>query len=402
VPTSPDAQLLQRLRAGNLSPADIDTLISWLSEKELSPETKEMLLQQLHHPVSNAGIDPRLRSMLEAKLPAILAKRRRVIDIAWVRYASAAAVLLLVTAGVFLLNNKQKPKSSIAGTAPALPDIAPGKQGAILTLADGSTVVLDSLGNGLVATQHGAKVLLHDGRLDYHPDAPGNAAAPANPAASASLAYNTMTTPKGRQFQLTLPDGTKVWLDAASSIRYPTEFTGGSRRVELTGEAYFEVAPQNGGAAPFIVDVSHSSQVQVLGTHFNINAYADEPATSTTLLEGAVRIVNGDQNAILKPGQQSRTITGNNAIMVIPNADTEKAMAWKNGVFDFQDATLEQVMRQLQRWYDIDVVYEKGIPKLEFVGTMGRDLSLNAVLNGLEMSKVHFRLEAGKRLIVLP
>jgi ferric-dicitrate binding protein FerR (iron transport regulator) len=389
----PFPELLQRLKEGTLSPEETQQLIVGLSKRELPAETKRLLLQQLRQPIADSEIDPRLVALLEAKIPDILSKRHRIIDMPALRYAAVAAALLIAAAGVYLLGSKPIAEpNGIVKTSSKAPDIAPGKQGAILTLADGHTVVLDSLGNGVVATQSGAKVILQDGQLAYRPDASG----------SATLTYNVMTTPKGRQFQLTLPDGTKVWLDAASSLRYPTEFTGSTRRVELTGEAYFEVAPAKAGVAPFIVDVNHTSQVQVLGTHFNINAYPDEPGASTTLLEGAVRIVNGDQKATLSPGQQSQTTNDNSAIKVIPNANTEKALAWKNGVFDFQDASLEQVMRQLQRWYDIEVVYEKGIPKLEFVGRMERDLSLSAVLNGLQMSKVHFRLEAGRKLIVLP
>jgi hypothetical protein len=281
-----------------------------------------------------------------------------------------------------------------AKTAPVKNDIAPGKQGAILTLADGRTVVLDSLGNGVVASQGGTKVVLNNGRLAYNTEG----------AATAEPAYNTMTTPKGRQFQVTLPDGTKVWLNAASSLRYPTAFTGKERTVDVTGEAYFEVAPMLSGSGdrmPFIVKINDATQVQVLGTHFNINAYKDEATINTTLLEGSVRIVNGGEKAILRPGQQAQTGLSTR-IKIVADANVEKVMAWKNGVFDFQDATLEEVMRQLQRWYDIDVVYEKGIPKLEFIGKMGRDLSLAEVLGGLQLSKVHFRLEEGRRLVVLP
>ena len=290
---------------------------------------------------------------------------------------------------------ESKPSKQVAGVRPAAlkNDVAPGKAGAILTLADGTTVVLDSLGNGLVATQNGAKVLLHNGQLAYN----------TNGAAPAEMTYNTMATPKGRQFQLVLPDGTKVWLNAASSLRYPTAFAGSERTVEITGEAYFEVAKlvssSTGQRVPFRVKVNNQTTIEVLGTHFNINSYDDEKTVNTTLLEGSVRIVSGAEKAILKPGQQAQA--GASQIKIVPDANVEKVMAWKNGVFDFQDASLEEVMRELQRWYNIDVVYEKGIPQLEFIGKMGRDLTLANVLSGLEMSKVHFRIE-GRKLVVLP
>ena len=336
------------------------------------------------------------------------------------KWLSAAAILLFLCIGAYLWLQQTTTKT----TPPPIPiatkfDVPAGKQGAILTLADGSSVVLDSLGNGLVATQAGSKILLHDGQLAYEKDITGGA-----------LVYNTMSTPKGRQFRLVLPDGTKVWLNAASSLRYPTTFTDKERRVEVTGEAYFEVAQEV--KKPFIVEVDHTTAVEVLGTHFNINAYKDEASVNTTLLEGAVRVVRAGESTILKPGQQAQSATtattattgttgttaataatattatttagaaATTGIKIVRNPDVEKIMAWKNGVFDFQDASLEDVMRQLQRWYDIEVVYEKGVPKIEFIGKMGRDLSLSAVLSGLQLSKVHFRLEEGRRLVVLP
>ncbi len=307
----------------------------------------------------------------------------------WLRLSSAAAILLLAGAAFYLLARHQQPAQiTAAAAAKHAIDIPPGRQGAILTLADGSKVSLDSMNNGVIATQPGTKIILNKGGLSYSTQTAG----------SEPIAYNTMTTPKGRQFQLTLPDGTKVWLNAASSLRYPTLFGGKDRMVEVSGEAYFEVAPNN---RPFRVKIDNTTEIQVLGTHFNVNAYTDESSVNTTLLEGAVRIVKGDRKMILPPGQQA--LTGQSqAITLNTNPDLEKVMAWKNGIFDFQDATLEEVMRQLQRWYDIDIVYEKNIPKIEFVGKMGRDLSLSEVLHGLELSKVHFRLEEGRRLIVLP
>jgi len=250
-------------------------------------------------------------------------------------------------------------------------------------------MLLDSLGNGVVTTQNGTKVLLQNGQLVYKTDN----------SVKTAIGYNTMTTPKGRQFQLVLPDGSKVWLNAASSIRYPTVFTGNERKVEVTGEAYFEVVKNS--TSPFRVKINDEAEVEVLGTHFNVNSYMNEESINTTLLEGSVSVKNSSGKLILQPGQQAR-VAGNEKIKLFAEVDVEKVMAWKNGVFNFQDATLEEVMRQLERWYDIDVVYEKNIPRLEFYGKMGRDLSLAAVLRGLEKSNVHFRIEDGRKLVVLP
>jgi transmembrane sensor len=275
--------------------------------------------------------------------------------------------------------------------------IAPGKSGAVLTLADGSQLVLDSMGNGMVATQNGTQVLLKGGELAY---------APAG-SVSGEIAYNTMTTPKGRQFQLTLPDGTRVWLNAASSLRFPTAFGGNERLVSVTGEAYFEVARNN--KQPFKVNVNGKATVEVLGTQFNVNAYDNESSIQTTLLNGSVRVSDAKTTAsavVLKPGQQARMAndlnqaTANN-IKLVNDVDINKVMSWKNGLFDFEGASLSEVMRQIERWYDIEVVYEKGIPNVEFEGKMTKDVPLKDLLTMLDRSDVHFRIE-NRKLIVLP
>ena len=403
----PYADLFQRLLEGRVSPEEASRLIEWLARDDQDQEASSMILEQLKQAVSNQQIPDELRMKMAAKLPDILKKTApvRLTKLTWLRYSSVAAILILIGVGIYFFSNHHSHTPTIAPQpATATHDVAPGKQGAILTLADGRAVVLDSLGNGVVATQSGSKVILNNGRLAYTNEDENTT--------TTEITYNTITTPRGRQFQVTLPDGTRVWLNAASSLRYPTVFAEKERKVEVTGEAYFEVAQmrsKDGNNTPFLVNINETTQVQVLGTHFNVNAYADEATCNTTLLEGSVRIVNGNEKAMLRPGQQAQTggaaaaQTGRTTtINIIPNANVEKIMSWKNGKFDFQDAKLEEVMRQLQRWYDIDIVYEKGIPKIEFIGKMGRDLSLSEVLSGLQMSKVHFRLEEGRKLVVLP
>ncbi len=397
-PSQHTIALFNKLIEGELSPQETEELIDWLGSAKMEPGAAELVIAHLKQSVAREQVSPAVSAMLEAKLPLILNRKRfllRSLQTPWVRYAAAALVLLF--AGMFFLLNRHPQQIAKVITVPPKIDIAPGKQGAILTLADGSTVVLDSMGNGVVATQGGTKVLLHNGQLAYNTGS----------SAGAEVAYNKMVTPRGRQFQLVLPDGTKVWLNAASSLRYPTVFSGKDRTVEVTGEAYFEVAklddPSTGKRIPFKVKVNEQTAIQVLGTHFNINSYADEKTVNTTLLEGSVQVTSGTQKVIIEPGQQAQ-VAGQAAagIKVVADADVEKVMAWKNGVFNFQDASLEEVMRELQRWYNIDVVYEKGVPKLEFIGRMGRDLSLASVLNGLELSSVHFRIEEGRRLVILP
>jgi ferric-dicitrate binding protein FerR (iron transport regulator) len=316
---------------------------------------------------------------------------------------AAASILLALGIGAYLWTTYTKNTPSTATVAKNT-HIAPGKNGAILILADGTKVVLDSLGNGMVANQNGTQVLLKDGGLAYE----------ATGSSTREVAYNTMTTPKGRQFQVTLPDGTVVWLNAASSLRFPTVFTGGERQVTVTGEAYFEVA--HNANMPFKVNVNGKAAVEVLGTHFNVNAYENEDAINTTLLKGSVRVSQipagleqGQPSVILKPGQQAQIVHHNrpaqsktqSGIKVITDADINKVMAWKNGLFNFEGASLVEVMRQVERWYDIEVAYEKGIPDIEFEGKMTKDVPLKDLLVMLEKSDIHFRIE-DRKLIVLP
>lgn len=319
----------------------------------------------------------RLRPLEPA--PLQVSYRRR-----WAIAAAAAAVVVLM-AGAYLWRQQRHAQVTTPPPMAVAQQITPGKQGAVLTLGDGSQLVLDSMANGVVATQNNTQVMLQNGRLQYN-----------NAGSTGMVLYNTMHTPKGRQFRLLLPDGTAVWLNAGSSIRYPTAFTGNERVVEITGEAYFEVAQL--AQKPFRVKAAGRADIEVLGTHFNINAYDNESTLDATLLEGAIRVTHGSSNAVLHPGQQARVAAG---IKVVAHANTDKVIAWKNGFFNFEDARLEEVMRQLERWYDIEVVYEKGVPDIVFVGKISKQTPLADLLTILEKTNVHFRLE-GKKLIVQP
>lgn len=302
---------------------------------------------------------------------------------------AAAAVVLAAGLGAYWMPGRQGTSGPETVEA-RQQDISPGKSGAILTLADGTQVELDSMGNGLIASQQGADVKLKNGEVEY--DDTENKAD--------EMVYNTMTTPRGRQFRLILPDGTKVWLNAASSLRFPTAFLGVDRMVEVTGEAYFEVAKD--ARKPFNILVNRTAVVQVLGTHFNINAYDNEQLMQTTLLEGSLAVTHGHQRALLRPGQQAQLKPGDgNGLKVTADVDLEKVMAWKNGIFNFEGATLDAFLRQVERWYDIDVAYENGIPEIRFWGKMTRDIPLSGLLVVLERSNVKFRLE-GRKLTILP
>ena len=378
--------LFDRLAQGRLSPEEADELISLLAGDQPDLQAAELLLERLRQKPSGE-ISPEITAALEARLPAILLQPSPRIPFFKkipFRYSAAAAVILWVI-GSWMWMQKGQPSPQLQTHTPVQVAHDTAK-GVTLTLGDGRTVMLDSMRKGIVATQNGSTILLGDGRLTYQKKADAG-----------TVTYNTVTTTRGRQFQLLLPDGTRVWLDAASSMRYPTAFTGSERSVEITGEAYFEVARKP--AMPFRVKVQgRPGEIEVLGTRFNVNAYSNEASIRTTLLEGSVKISNGNGQVVIKPGQQAQAASG---INVLNGVDLNKVMAWKEGVFDFEDAGLEEVMRQLERWYDIEVVYEKGIPPIEFVGKMGRDLTLPEVLRGLEVSEVHFSMQ-GRTLLVKP
>jgi ferric-dicitrate binding protein FerR (iron transport regulator) len=324
----------------------------------------------------------------------------------WVRRAMAAAAVVLLLVGLFQLWRTSRTEVSVQ--APVV-IVAPGGNRAVLTLASGQKILLDSAATGVLAEQGNTHVQkLGDGKIAYEA---GGRGGDGTRGAVAPL-YNTLTTPRGGQYQLTLPDGTKVWLNAASSITYPTAFTGNSRTVEMTGEAYFEVAHDK--KRPFTVKAGGQT-IQDIGTHFNVNVYADEPAQVTTLLEGAVS-VDGHR---LRPGERAtvtgatgtRTTasgttgsgtTGSGGNIQITQGDPDQAVAWKNGLFNFTDAGVETVMRQLSRWYNVDVTYEGNIPPRQFTGMIGRSLTLNQVLAGLTKERVHYQIEKGNRLIITP
>lgn len=384
-------ELIQKYISGNCTAEEKALVESW-HLKELSESTHFPAEEQIN------TVHQRMQLALAQHIQA--SRRKPVTRRLWFRVAAAAVLAGIVCTGVYLYHRSSPVADNVSALA-AQQAITPGHDGATLTLADGSKIVLDSLGNGLITTQNGTKVAMNNGQLTYQ-------AAQAN---AATVTYNTISTAPGRQFKVTLPDGSEVWLNAASSLRYPTAFTGNERSVEITGEAYFEVAPsgspgKGGKKIPFIVNIlpafagSMGRRVEVLGTHFNINAYEDEEAVRTTLLEGSVKVAAAEQSVKLKPGQQA-SISNQSPKIQVQTADIEAVVAWKNGVFNFQDATLGQVMRQLARWYDIEIVYEKGIPDIAFEGEMNRQNALADVLHSLERLGVHFKLEE-RRLTVLP
>lgn len=299
------------------------------------------------------------------------------------RIAASVAAIMIIALSIWLYNNNKHGKSEMANLKAT---IVPGSSKATLTLANGDVIVLDSTSTGLLAEQNGMKVInLSNGRLAYQ-----NLS---SVTPSSVISLNTLTTPNGGQYQLILPDGTKIWLNAASSVTYPTAFAGNERKISISGEAYLEVAKD--AAHPFIV-TANDQKIQVLGTSFNINAYNNESATRTTLLEGSIKVSQANTQLTLAPSQQAITSVSG---ITIETPDTEAVMAWKNGLFHFNSAGIEEIMRQVARWYDIEVVYEGKITTDRFTGKVARTANISELLKVLEESGLHFKIQNQKIIV---
>jgi transmembrane sensor len=327
----------------------------------------------------------------EAQDSRVIHLQQRQKRFTFLRIAAAASIIGLILLGTFFWFNRDEQRE-VSQTEVRKNgyknDVLPGGDKAILTLADGSTIVLDDAQNGALTQQGNTKVIKLGGKLAYDPAGSG----------STEVVYNTISTPRGGQYQIELPDGSQVWLNAASSLRFPTAFAGKERRVEISGEAYFEVAKNR--SMPFVVRVN-GAEVQVLGTHFNVMAYQEEDVVKTTLLEGAVQFVSGNSTSLLKPGQQSQ-LTKEGKVKVVSGIDVDEVMAWKNGMFHFENVDIETIMQQLSRWYDVEVVFKSKNTREQFVVEMPRSSKLSDVLRVLELTgDIKFEIE-GKKVIVSP
>ncbi|MGX5821027.1 FecR family protein [Chitinophaga lutea] len=299
--------------------------------------------------------------------------RRERPRLVWLRRAAAAAAVVLVAGGTwFFLQREQHP-----GDHTIVANIPPAADRAVLTLANGDTLVLDESVARTIGKQGGANVARQADALVYQGE--GEAAAPV---------FNTLRTPRGGKYRLTLSDGTTVWLNAASSIRFPAQFDNRERRVRITGEAYFDVA-QN-ASAPFIVEVDDRADIRVLGTQFNVNAYTDEPTIITTLVSGKVQCLSGSSSTTLVPAQRAVIAGGRIDVQL---ADVEASTGWKDGYFRFREADIKTIMRQVSRWYNVDVQYEADIRHL-FVADIPRDAPLPEILKLLTLTdRVHFEVK---------
>lgn len=392
--------LLKLYISGSCNYEEYQELLALLKIQSAGSRIEALLQEELNNSHYNtAEEEVNWQQMLQAVLQqretaaAAPVRRLRIYKIA----AAAAVIIALGTIAWWWLqsNGRQTTDKPVA----KITDIMPGKNGAVLTLANGRQLVLDSAGNGDLYTQTGLQIVKHDSLIAY--------TAPASKKSdeTGTISYNTLTTPKGRQFRLVLADGTKVWLNASSSVRYPAVFNGEERVVNVTGEVYFEVAKDP--RKPFKVNFSSKAgggRVEVLGTHFNINAYDDEDAVKTTLLEGKVKVTqpakDTDMAAVLKPGEQA-VIASHSRLTIDHSPNIDQVMAWKNGYFQFDRVDIKTVMRQISRWYDVEIVYEGPVTNDRFGGSIPRDATLSQVLNALEQSLVHFTIQ-GKKVIVTP
>lgn len=373
--------LLQKYQEGTLSDTDKDKLDAWYLHKSLNSD-KQLTDYELEDSYEH----------LKSKLP--LKQKEKVISI-WPNIAVAASIVVLLGSGIFYFTASKQPSQNIQ-VVEKVKEIAPGGNRGILTLSNGKQIILSDISSKDVIAKEG-----EEDEVTIKMDDNGVITYVINPNSDASKedvnSFNMLSTPTGGQYNIVLADGTKVFLNAVSSIKYPTQFNGDQRIVELEGEAYFEVAKNKN--KPFLVK-SDNQTIEVLGTHFNVHAYNNESVVKTTLLEGSVAVSYKNQKTVLKPGQQSNTSNNFNKI-VVKEVDTEEAIAWKNGRFKFDNADLKSVMKQLERWYGIKVEYRGDVSDVRFNGGTFRNKNLSEVLKVLELSNIKFKVE-GKTVIVYP
>jgi transmembrane sensor len=384
--------LLDHYISKTISPEEEQELFQLIAQGDYDEQIKEYMSDAWHTEYSELMTKQQSKRILSAvfnhegaKIVSMQQPAKR--KFIWV---AASISLVVVTVSLFLMLGKHTSTSALstAQKKQTTNDVMPGASGAILKLDDGSSIVLDNASNGNLVQQGNTLVVKSGDGISYVKD---------NVQGEKQIHYNTVETPKGRQFQLVLEDGTKVWLNAASSIRFPVAFVGKQRIVEITGEAYFEVAKNK--QKPFQV-MCNGAMVEVLGTHFNINAYADEETMNTTLLEGSVKVVKGSEQKIIKPGEQAQ-IHNDGSLHTMANINVDEVVAWKNNSFLFDNTDVKKLMRQLSRWYDVDVVFKGTTSEpLTFNGTISRYATLSTVLKMLESTgDVKLSIE-GKRIIV--
>jgi transmembrane sensor len=381
-------KLLQLYLDNKCSPAEMKELFAFFKENE----SNRLLLEQIQEEFDSAFFEEINKN---AETPFVTKSEKEPVVIPfykkrWIsRIAAAAVFIMICAAAYFIITNKNESNKAIA-VEKEIPanTIAPGGNKAILTLGNGQKVILDNANNGTIALQGNSRIVKNDkGEIVYDPQTNN----------SSEIFFNTVSTPNGGQYKVVLPDGTNVWLNAASSIRFPTQFSGKERAVAITGEAYFEVTKN--ASMPFKVKINDGEEIEVLGTHFNVMAYKEEKYTKTTLLEGSIKIHNQDESIFVKPGEQA-VLQNKGNIKLINDINTDHIIAWKNGLFDFENDDLPYIMRQLSRWYDVDIIYENAVPKGHYVGSIRKQSNITEVLKMLELAgDVQFSI-VGKKILV--
>lgn len=415
------ARLLHLEMNDELSASERQTLNEWLYQQD--PATREFFAdvtdkRQLDKDLQDFSAIDVKKALKDVQRKIVSIQREQEREVAGIPprrrklgLVTVAILGVLFTSAIVFAYLRTKRKTTIENVPVAQHfrnDVAPGGDKAVLTLSDGSQITLDKATNGELARQGTTKVMKLDvGKLAYN-------AAGSKGQAPDKIGYNTISTPRGGQYQVLLPDGSKVWLNAASSLRFPTVFTGKERRVELSGEAYFEISQH--ASLPFKVSITSLSrgdngegargytpmEIEVLGTAFDVEAYLDEGDQRATLVSGAVKVINGKEESILKPGQQARV--GNDpgsGLKVVSDINIDEITAWKDGSFQFQSSTFEATMRQLARWYDVDVKYEGEKPIQRLTANVSRNNNLSDILRVLEVSGYHFEIQ-GRTIIVKP
>ncbi|HEY0669370.1 MAG TPA: FecR domain-containing protein [Sphingobacteriaceae bacterium] len=384
-------QLIRRYNSGQASPEEKARLERWYeqingNDPDYNGADREVVKEQIR-----SGISQRLSSQ-----PDTGYSRRINLQSRWMQWAA----VLLIAMGIsfyFYQHNLKREVTVNKAVKKYTDDLKPGGNKATLTLAGGQEIVLNNASNGILVNEGNAAIRkTRDGQLVYNSSGSTRKSHPSE--------INIISTPVGGQYQVTLSDGTKVWLNSASSLKFPPVFSGNARHVEVTGEAYFEVAKNK---IPFYVKALNT-KIKVLGTHFNVMAYSDEEIQETTLLEGSVNISRNsgsggihNSNYTLSPGQQARISSNSNTINVLRGVDTDYITAWKDGLFLFDNTAIEKVMNQVRRWYNAEIIYESRRPEVRFTGVIPRSNNLSDLLRVLEMAGgVKFSIK-GNRIIVI-
>lgn len=375
-------QLKDKYLSDQLTEPEFNTFWEQLIRQENQNWLDKFLAEIWENPVLHQLSNAARKEIILQKILAKQSPLRRLVSSPWIKVAAAALVTGIV-AGIWLTKEPAAPTPAPSTVTVASTDLDPGKTAATVILADQSKIGLDSNSKGPVTKQPGASLQAEKGELKYVPEL-----------SSPDITYNEMNTARGNTFCLQLPDGSRAWLNASSSIRYPTSFTTDKRSVSITGEVFFEVKPNP--QQPFFVEVNKKERIEVLGTEFNVKAYDNDSSITTTVLSGSIQIseLAGTQNTVmLKPGQETLLL---NDKFIVKQADTAQIAAWKKGNFYFHNVTVQELMRELERWYDFETIYPEGIPDLKITGNMSRKLKLSQILEVFENLSLQSKIEGRK------